>query len=132
MSQSFNTGTGPSIARGASFTVEAGALTGNQLPDGAYRITYWKGSSGYAYDRPIANYATVAQHWKNDCMSSSLDELLGNVVFLRNATVTSGATGVLSTTLPSTAPVSAAGKQSAVCISNSGAAYGNQVPIVIT
>jgi hypothetical protein len=106
---------------------------------GTFDITWTVPTGGEAEDLPTAYdvnfhggdaYDNFAVKWKIDCMDGS------SGITKVGSTVLSNSTGLLTGTthfsLPSGSTANAAGQESAVCISDSAANFGNEAPIALS
>ncbi len=118
MVQTVSSGIAQSNRSAGSVTVSAGPdRFGVKLPAGSYQVRYFNGA-GYSDHT----------HWRNDCMAGT-----PGAVTLGNVTVTSRGAIVgqpLGFSLPASTPTSG-GQESAVCISDSFADFGNMAPLTI-
>jgi hypothetical protein len=123
MVQTVSSGIAKANATGGSVTVSTGAdQYGVKLPANSYLILFYNSTA-------TAPGYSDHTHWANDCMAGSP----GAVTL---GTVSVGADGRIAGqprtfALPSALRKDTAPKESATCISNSAATYGNQAPLTI-
>lgn len=128
------TGTGTGMSQTVNSTIAkakqtAGAVTlstgsdayGRKLPANSYLVRYYNSTS-------TAPGYSDHYHWKTDCMTGGPGKTL--------TTVTIGSDGKISGQpktigIGDSARLDSGGQESAVCVSDSGGAFGNMAPVTI-
>lgn len=127
MTQTVNNGIAKATKTGGSFSISTGTATnGSKLPKNTYGIRYYNSSSllpGYMG-------TGTSRQWVTDCMSAPFGTKIGDTQVNSAGQVTGQTSFSFNNTLPlNTNPAGV--RESAVCITDSSALYGNQAPITI-
>lgn len=122
MSQTVSNGVAKASKSGGSIKLWAGKdQYGRALPAKTYLVRYYNSTSS------APGYSTHYR-WQTDCMTGGPGRQIGTATVNSTGAFNGGA---LTFSLGNSARTDSGGQESAVCVSDSGAAFGNMAPVAI-